>query len=204
MTYLLTILLLGVLFVCVAALYPEGMWSNAVRLINVVTAALLAMNFFEPAARWLEGLWGSLTYVVDFVALWGLFALFAAVLGELTNRISKVKVRFLKVADQIGSGFFALWIGWVMLCFTLVTLHTAPLSRTFLFGGFKAESRMFFGLAPDRQWLGFVRKMSRSTFCRSAVQEFDPQADFMPKYASRRVDLADNIRVRNSILGRSR
>ena len=55
MSFLLTLLMLVILFAAVATLYTEGMWSNAVRLINVVMAALLATNYFEPLADWLEG-----------------------------------------------------------------------------------------------------------------------------------------------------
>ena len=186
---------------CVATAYADGMWSNAIRLINVVTAALLAMNFFEPAARWLDDWQPSYTYVWDFLALWGLFAVFLAISRELTDRISRVNVRFLKIADKIGSGFFSCWIGWVMVCFTMMTLHTAPLSRTFLFDGFHAEDRMFAGFAPDRQWLGFTQKQSMGAFCRSATEAewkqekfvFDPHGQFMPKYATRRANIQANI-----------
>ena len=81
----------------------------------------------------------------------------------MTDQVSKVKVRFLKIADQIGSGVFALLIGWVMVCFTMMTLHTAPLAKTFLFGGFNSspDQSMFLGLAPDRKWLGFMQYESR-------------------------------------------
>ena len=109
-----------------------GMWSNAIRLINVVTAALLATNFFEPAGP-LAGRHGRrrYTYLWDFLALWGLFALFMLILRTVTDQVSRVKVRFLNVADQIGSTVFALWIGWVLVCFTMMTLHTAPLGPQF-------------------------------------------------------------------------
>jgi hypothetical protein len=38
-----------------------------------------------------------------------------------------------------------------MIGFTLVTLHTAPLTRHFMRGAFQQtpKSRMFFGLSPD-------------------------------------------------------
>ena len=204
---LLTILLLVILLACMATLYTEGMWSNAIRLINVVTAALLATNFFEPVAQWLDDWQPSYTYVWDFLALWGLFALFTIIFRVLTDQLSQVKVRFLNVADRIGSAFFALWIGWVMVCFTMMTLHAAPLARTFLFGGFKPEERMFMGLAPDQQWLGFVQKESLGAFCRSATPEeweqekyvFNPRAEFMPKYATRRANLQENIAKNDSI-----
>ena len=210
MPSLLPLLMFLILFGCLATLYTEGMWSNAIRLINVVTAGLLAVNFFEPVARWLEG-WNdwtkSCTYVWDFLALWGLFALFMMIFRELTDRISKVKVRFLKLADRIGSALLALWVGWVMVCFTMMTLHTAPLARNFLSDGFQPEEKMISGLAPDRQWLGFVQKESMGAFCRSATPEeweqekyvFDPNADFMPKYATRRANLEAHLKKTNEL-----
>ncbi len=201
MSSLLTLLLLVIFLACVGVCYPEGMWTNAIRLINVVTAALLATNFWEPAAAWLDGWNNSYTYFWDFIALWALFALFMVILRALTDHISKVKVRFLSIADRIGSGLFAAWVGWVMVCFTLMTLHTAPLSRNFMFGGFQPEQRMFLGFAPDRKWLGFAQKMSKGPFCRSATPDewkqekyvFDPQSQFMPKYATRRANLEAHV-----------
>ena len=50
MTSILPLLMFVILFAIVAACFGEGMWSNAVRLVNVVTAGLLATNFFEPVA----------------------------------------------------------------------------------------------------------------------------------------------------------
>jgi hypothetical protein len=204
---LLPLLLTLILFACVAMMYTEGMWSNALRLINIVTAALLATNFFEPVARLLDGWAPKLTYLSDFVALWGLFALAMVVLRTLTDQVSRVKVRFPERVDQIGGSVFALWVGWVFVCFMMMTLHTAPLARHFLFGGFQAEQRMIAGLAPDRQWLGFMQRMSLGTFCRSASREewrkqehvFDPHAEFLPKYTARRVLLQTNVAEHDSI-----
>ena len=44
-----------------------------------------------------------------------------------------------------------------------MTLHTAPLARHFLGGAFQREpdSKMFFGLAPDRVWLAWVHRESK-------------------------------------------
>jgi hypothetical protein len=205
MSSILTVLMFVILFACVATLYADGMWSNAIGLINVVTAALLATNFFEPVAQRLEQWDASFTYVWDFLALWGLFAVFLIILRTATDRISHVQVKFLKVADRIGSGIFAVWIGWVMICFTMMTLHTAPLARNFLFDGFKAENKMVLGFAPDRQWLAFVQKESQGAFCRSAAPAeaekfvFDPNGEFMPKYATRRANLEKNVATKDSL-----
>ena len=175
-----------------ASLMSESLWSNAILLINVVTAALLATNFFEPVANWLESSVPSGAYFWDIIALWILFAVTLGLLRALTDNVSKTSVKFKKPVETAGRYFFALWIGWVLLCFTMMSLHTAPLSRNFMFQAFRPEDRLFFGLGPDRQWLGFMQKMSRTTYSRMASElhpeghVFDPQAAFMPKYASRR------------------
>ena len=130
MAFLFTALLFVVLLACVAFLYGEGMWGNAIRLVNVVTAALLATNFWEPVARILEdSVSKEFSYAWDIIALWGLFSVFVVVLTLATGYASRVKVRFLGIADRIGSIAFAVLIGYVMVCFTTMSLHTAPLAK---------------------------------------------------------------------------
>jgi len=216
---MLFFLLFIILAACVGFLYMEGMWSNAIRLVNVVTAALLATNYFEPLAGWLEEWKPSYTFVWDFLAVWALFAFFMIIFRVLTDFASRVKVRFLKLADRIGSGFFAFWVGWVMVCFTMFTFHLAPLAREPFGGGFQPEERMFLGFAPDRLWLGFVQKVSRGGYARGLSKEektkavygareddaaweenlavFDRHAELMPKYATRRAKLEGHLAKEN-------
>jgi hypothetical protein len=198
---MVTVLMFVILFACVAMLYNEGLWSNAIRLINVIFAALLAMNFFEPLAGWLDSMQPSYGYFWDFISLWGLFIVFSIIFRALTDTASKVKVRFLKITDQIGSGLLAVWIGWVMVCFTMVTLHTAPLAKNCLRDSFHPEEQMVLGFAPDRLWLGFTQKMSMGPYNRSVSEAqwksektiFDPRGEFLPKYATRRAALESNV-----------
>ena len=194
----LNLLLLVIFFCCIGFTIQNGTWGNAVMLINVVTAALIAVNYFEPLADYLQGLQPSYTYLYDFLAFWAVFALAAGILRALTDKLSKVKVKFRKPFDQIGGIFFGAWIGWVMVCFTLMTLHTAPLARNFLQQAFQPEptSKMFFGLAPDRQWLGFTQKSSNGAFSRG--QPFDPYGEYILKYGERRArfELEPEARVR--------
>jgi hypothetical protein len=201
MTAILPLLMLGLLFAVVATCFAEGMWSNAVRLVNVVTAALLAMNFFEPLSDWLDSKDSSYTYLWDFLVLWGLFGIFLVIFRELTDHISKVQVRFLKLADRIGSVVLSIVVGCVMVAFTLTTLHTAPLGRTFLWDGFStdADERMVFGTGPDRMWLGFTRNLSTGAFGRSETREFNAKDEFMPKYHSRRKLLEENVKSKDSL-----
>lgn len=188
MSFLFPLLMLVILAACIGVLYPEGLWSNAVRLVNVVTAGLVAMNFFEPLARLIEG-WGewfaSATYFWDFLSLWILFAVTMIVMRLATDMISRVKVKFLKVVDRAGGAFFAACVGWVMVCFVMATLHTAPLAANFLFGGFDPSRRMLL-VGPDRMWLGFVQHVSKGSLARSEPSVFDADNQFMSKYNNRR------------------
>lgn len=195
MSFLLPLLMLVILAACIGVLYPEGLWSNAVRLVNVVTAGLVATNFFEPLARLIEG-WGewfaSATYFWDFLSLWILFAVTMIVMRVATDMISRVKVKFLKVVDRAGGALFAACVGWVMVCFVMATLHTAPLAQNFLFGGFDPSRRMLL-VGPDRMWLGFVQHVSKGSLARSEPAVFDPDNQFMNKYSNRRGALEKQV-----------
>jgi len=197
----LNIILLVILAVSLAFLYREGLWSNAITLVNVITSALLATNFFEPAARFLSDLVPFMDYNWDVVLLGVIFAVAYVALNQVALLISKHQIRFHPLVDQIGSPLVALWIGWVMVCFVMFSLHTSPLARNFLSSAFQPEQRMFFGLAPDRQWLGFVSQVSdggswgtNETNDEGRVtSEFDPSGVFMIKYASRRQWLEKHV-----------
>ena len=189
MSFLLPLLLVLVLAACVAFLYTDGMWSNALRWINVTTAALLATNFWEPLARFLENnISQAFSYFWDFLALWGTFCVVLLILTLITGFASKVKVKFLGLADRIGGLVFSLLVGWTMVCFTTMSLHTAPLAKNFLFGGFNPEKRMLLGIAaPDRQWLSFMERASAGGFSHwGEPRVFDPGHQFIPKYGERR------------------
>ena len=172
----LNLVLLLVFFACAAFMFNAGLWANALTLINVVTAALIATNLFEPLAEYLSQQMPSYTYVWDFVSLWAVFALALSVMCGLTDVLSRVKVKFKRPVDTAGGMFFACWVGWMMVCFTTFSLHTAPLARNFLQGQFQEtpDTKMFFGMAPDVQWLAFMRRMSLGPFSRRGEHQFDP------------------------------
>jgi len=188
------ILLLLLLGACLAFVGMQGMWSAGITFINALFAALLATSYWEPAARLLQGMGPSFTYLIDILAIWIVFCLFFLLLRLATDFISRVKVRFLPIADQIGGYFFGLLTAWVMICFVMFSLHTAPLPRNFL--GFwqpEPETRML-GVAPDRRWLGFVNMVSRGALSKG--NEFDPDAEFILKYGQRRADLEGEKELR--------
>jgi uncharacterized membrane protein required for colicin V production len=216
---LINIFFFAVLAAAVALLYDEGVWGNAINLINVVMAALLATNFYEPLARWFESQEPTYTFFWDFLAVWALFAVFMGVFRAVTDQLSRTKVRFLSIVDRIGGPLLAVWIGWVLVCFTAMTLHMAPMSRVYCNGTFDPEQAMFLGTAPDRQWLAFAQSVSRGSFSRAlkpkeqkagkyradaeypsedAFAVFDRHGEFLPKYATVRSRLEQFVKVKKA------
>lgn len=206
-----TFLLILIFFASFAMLFREGLWTNAVTLINVVTAGLIATSMFETVADWLDGLLPSYTYLWDFIALWTLFCVCMIVFRAITDALSKIQVRFRQPVEITGGVVMAIWVSWVVVCFTTMTFHTAPLARNFLFGSFQPapDSRMFLGLAPDRQWLSFVQTVSKGSFSTrppEGVDEnadgdayvFDPGGEFILRYGQRRANFErlGTVRVR--------
>ncbi len=196
----LSLVLTIILFVCVAMLVREGLWSNAVTFFNTVFAGLVATTLFEPLANWLDGMVPRGTYLWDFAALWGIFCITAAILRALTDFVSRVRVRFKKPVEMIGGFFFAFCVAWTMVCFTSMTLHTAPLAPEFLWGAFydKNSDDIFWDVtAPDRQWLGLVQQVSAGALSTTVAAEaggkvtkkvFDPKGRFIDTYGGRRAD----------------
>jgi hypothetical protein len=188
--------LIGIIIfaLCVAFTFNEGLWGAAILFCNVLMAAVLATNFFEPVANWLESMLSGYTYWCDFVAVWLCFALFVVILRLVSDYFaSRHRVRFKKPLDVGGGLFFAGWIGWLMVQFTFFTLHLAPLERNPMGFQEKPETRNFFGLGPDRNWIAFVHNLSKNgSLNRTPPQSdpnayvFDPQGDFILKYGSRR------------------
>lgn len=202
-----TILMLIILFASVAMLVREGLWSNTIRLFNVITAGLLATSLWEPVADWLEGMAPTFTYLLDFLALWLVFCVAYIVLRAAADKLSRVQVRFKQPVNMGGGAFVALWIGWVLVCFTSMTLHTAPLSRDFMNGALSPDPQAstFLGFSPDRQWLAFVQQVSRGSLATSpsagvegeeGMNVFDPRGEFVYKYGQRRNEFEEQPELR--------
>jgi hypothetical protein len=186
MAIIFSVVLLVVMLLIMALLLPYGLWGNVINLINIVTAALLATNFWEPVANFITGKVPGLMFLADIFVLWILFGAILFGLRTATDFASRIKLKFPPLIERLGNVLFAGWCGWVLICFLCMSLHMAPMSREFAFGGFKPETGSFFGLFPDRMWLGFVQRMSTGPFIRDSKHTFDPQGEFLFRYAERR------------------
>ena len=90
-------LLLILVFLAIAlVLAREGLWSGLVMLLNIVAAATFATAWFERLAGFLDAKMPSYTYLIDFLCLWGIFAVVLLVMRLITDRVSTTKVKFLR------------------------------------------------------------------------------------------------------------
>ena len=190
MNYLLLILFIAVF----ASLLRDGLWSNTITLLTAVTAAVIATNYFEPVADLLTGFVPSMLHFWDLFALGLVFTLSYVLLRTIGTKLSRFRVRFHPPVDNFAGVFVAACTAWTAVMFVCFAMHLAPLSRNFLSGSFDQEQKMFFGLEPDRKWLGFMQKLSNDGAwgrnvpgeAGTAATTFDPKSEFMLKYASRR------------------
>jgi hypothetical protein len=192
---IVSLVLLGVFVAVTFALWREGPWSGLIMLLNVLLAASLATVWYPVVVARLEPVLGSYTYLLDFVALQGTFCILVLGMREITDRLSRTRVRFRKPVELAAGPLVAVLTAWVVVCFTAASLHTAPVPRDVIQP--TPDARMFFGLAPDRRWLAWVRGSSlKGPFARPD-HAFDPQADFILRYASRRqaLEAAPALRV---------
>jgi len=193
---ILSLVLLGIFVAVTFALWREGTWSAVIMLLDVLLAATLATAWYPAVVARLEPMFASFTYLLDFLALQGLFCLLVLVFREVTDRISGTRVKFRRPVELVGGPLVAMLTGWVMVCFTAASLHTAPVPRNVVQP--TPEARMFFEIAPDRRWLAWVRGSSiRGPFAAPAAA-FDPDADFVLRYADRRhaLEREQQLRVR--------
>jgi hypothetical protein len=192
---MLNFLLIAIFALCVGFIFNEGLWSAGIMFCNVLMAAVLATNLFEPVAGWLESMMSGYTYFCDFLGLWICFTVFLLIFRLATDLLSRHRMRFKRPVDVTGGVIFAVGVAWLMVQFTLFSFHTAPLGRNFLGFQERPETRMFFGLAPDRNWMAFMHSLtSSSSLSRAAPQGdanahvFDPHGDFILRYGQRRHD----------------
>ena len=164
---ILLLIFAGVTY-CVAG---EGAWGAAIIAICVILSGLIAMNFFESICDSLLGSNYWWQERLDIIILVGLFGGVAAGIRAGADYLSPTYIgvhRMVHETARWGCGALA---GYVTMAFLLTALHTAPLDREFL--GFKAERGNFFGMAPDRQWLGFMQWSSEWVYVKWPKRIFD-------------------------------
>jgi len=186
--------LVFVFVVTAFATWREGLWGALIMLVNVLLAASLATAWHERAATALESLMPTYAFLLDFLALWGIFCGVLLVAREATDRVSRTQVRFRRPVELVGAPLAALAVAWTLTAFTATTLHAAPVPAGMVSG--ETGPGLFLGTAPDRAWLAWVRgATSRPPFGRPETA-FDPTRDFISRHATRRETLEKHQELR--------
>ena len=210
---MITLLIILMFVAVVGSTWWFGIWSNCITLINVILAGLIASSFYEGVAIKLGEKMGYKD-LIDFIAVWILFALSFILLRALTDMTSSRKLNFSPVVEMIGQSVLSIWIACVFLSFTLFTLHLSPLTPDD-FQASPTDSTL--GIGPDRMWLAFVQSRSRGALSASKeanflatkytlkdhpddvdldVRVFDPYGKFIQENVARRTILAKKTSLR--------
>ena len=127
---------MGVIFVIAVPLaifglrLREGFWGNTICCSNITFASLIAFNYYEPVAGLIMDAWAGGVFLYDFLCFWLLFSLTYFVINMVTNKLSKIRVHFPKVVEQVGNGILLvlIFVNFVSLIF--FTLPMAPGGRS--------------------------------------------------------------------------
>jgi len=202
-----TVIYLAVWFAGSAMLVREGLWSNAITLVNILISGLVAFSFYSPLAIYLdEMLDGEYTYLLDFVTIWGLFVITILVCRLVTGLASGTRMRFKNPIDPIAGPVLGELASWALAAFVMATLHTSPMPKDAFGGGLVysdedvASANALFN--PDLGWLRFVQRVTRPDgFGHASGGGFSAKA-FVQIYADHREKYqqakAGWIRVRRS------
>ena len=201
---IISLALLAVFVAVTFALWREGLWGSAIMVLNLLLAASFATAWFESAVAILRPRLPSYDYLLDFICMWGLFALILVTLREISDRVSRTKVKFRKPVEMFATPFVAAIAARIVVCFTAASLHTAAVPRDYIQSA--PESRMFFGLAPDRRWLQWVRGSTLHGPFGRPDHAFDTDtvakgtsSDFIIRYAVRRKRLEGEPELRVAV-----
>lgn len=185
---ILNLALVVVLLIVAVAVARAGLFQAMGMFFAVLLAASLATGWYEPFSVLLEGYLEAYKYFLDVASLWILFAAILVALGIVVHQLTKRKVVFPRHVELAGSILVGLMAAWTVTEFAAFSLHTAPLRADAV--PTKQGESMLFGLKPDRCWLWWMRGSSRNGPFAITGHLFDPDADFIERYASRREQLS--------------
>lgn len=197
----------GVLLVVAGFNWWVGTWNCFLNLVNFYLAAMVASSFFEPLADWFESLNPSYTYVVDFVAVWALFAATFIGLRIVTDILTRYQLRMNQWLDYGLRTLLSGLLAYSFVSFMFFTWHVAPLPPHELRSD---PQNSHIGIGPENMWLALIEYASRGSLSESKktlfladyeyvgpgddaelnARIFYPTTNFVTKYARRRQDLS--------------
>jgi hypothetical protein len=109
--------------------------------------------------------------VVDFVAIWLLFALSFVALRGITELLSRYRLRFHPVVEMVGRTVGSLAVGFLLVAFTAYTLLLAPMTTD------AANSFRNRGFYPELAWGQLVDHLSMTSLAAHPQSQWFGQAN---------------------------
>ena len=172
MKIIIDLIIAGLTLGLTYVLTSEGLWGSAVMFFNVLFAAMIAFNFYEPLAALIDqtGInWGF----SDTLCMLGLFCISLLMLRMTTETIAPVMVRFPMPVYHAGRLIFALGGAGVTMAVVILSFHAAPVHKM-IFSTIDYKSKPPFGLGLDHLWLGFFQYETGAVFSRLGAGQRDP------------------------------
>jgi hypothetical protein len=170
----------------------EGLWGAALVFFNVLFAAMIAFNFYEPVANLLDSTginWGF----SDTLCMLGLFCVALTALRMTTETIAPAMVRFPTPVYHAGRLVFGLGAAAVTMAIVILAFHAAPVHKK-IFSAVDHKTKPPFGLGLDHLWLSYFQYETGAVFSTlgrgsrdpyrayghgGPVKVFDPKAEWL-------------------------
>jgi uncharacterized membrane protein required for colicin V production len=162
------------------ALMSEGLWGSALMFFNVLFAALIAFNFYEPLAQLIVDNAGPESFISSFadsLCMMVLFVVSLLLLRLATETLSPSMVRFPTPLYHLGRIIFGLGGALVMMAMLLLGYEASPVQKKML-GVMDYKHKPFFSERFDRDFLAFFQYSTGYTFARNGAGEPDPAREF--------------------------
>lgn len=167
------------------ALMSEGLWGSALMFFNVLFAALITFNFYEPLAQLIIDQVGNETVssFADSVSMMLIFIVSLLLLRLATETITPSMVRFPTPLYHLGRVIFGVGAAMVMMGMLLLGFQASPVQKKML-GSWDFKHKVFnmdnFGRF-DRDFLAFFQYTTGYTFARNNAGEKDWIGEFPSK-----------------------
>ncbi len=157
------------------ALMSEGLWGAVLQFFNVLFAAIITFNFYEPLAGLISGNISAASGFADSVSMMLLFCISLIMLRLTTDSLAPAMVRFPMPIYHLGRIIFALGASALTLGMILLGLQASPGQKR-VFGAYEYDHKPFYGSRFDTEFLGlfqFITGTSMSQFTPGANDPFD-------------------------------
>ena len=197
MSIAIDLIILGLVLGMTYALMSEGIWGAALMFFNVMFAALISFNFYEPLAKLIAENASFMSNFADLVSLMILFIVPLLIFRLTTDTLGPAMVRFPTAVYHLGRVAFGAAAAVIMTGMIILAFEVAPVQKKML-GVFDYAYKPFYGVRFDRDFLAFFQYTSGYTFARNGAGSggdsefpaqpmlFDPRAEWLLNHQAAR------------------